>query len=222
MLQDLHKGKAPGENVDAARGIIERRREGEVELAEMRHRFANAFQLLSSLIRIRMAHTAHEETRRHLNWLVDAVSAIARLYGHLNSPDGTNFSVYLEKLPDLWRPLCGTHNVEITVDANAEIDVHESKLVSLSLIAHELITNCCQHAFPNKGGGRISVRLTQGEDGWCELVVADDGVGFPQGQPDMASHGLSLITKLTALIGGKFALESEGGVVARVRFLPSS
>lgn len=217
MLRDLHK-EAPAENVDSKKRMAAAQRESEVKLAEMQHRFANAFQLLSSLIRIRMRHTANEEARRSMNWVLDAVSAVARLYGHLNSPVSTNLSVYLKQLPDLWQPLCGRHNVEIMVDADPGIEVRENKLVSLSLIAHELITNCCRHAFPDDRAGRISVRLTRGEGGWCELVVADDGVGFGKADPNATSPGLSLAKQLAGQIGGRVTLESGGGTTARVRF----
>ena len=48
------------------------------------------------------------------------------------------------------------------------------------LVVNELLTNALKHAFVGGGGGTITLHSTTQPNG-CHVVVADDGVGLPEG-----------------------------------------
>jgi two-component sensor histidine kinase len=96
----------------------------------------------------------------------------------------------------------------------------------LALIAHELVTNCVEHAFADGRAGRVTIGLGPDGDGrHGELAVRDDGRGFDgaaatggEGKP--ATLGLSLVRLLAGQLGGSFEIGagSGAGTTARVRF----
>src|SRR4051794_38476739 len=48
------------------------------------------------------------------------------------------------------------------------------------LVVNELLTNSLKHAFVGRDGGTISLHSIVDKDGCC-VVIADDGVGLPEG-----------------------------------------
>ncbi|MEY9165537.1 two-component sensor histidine kinase [Sinorhizobium fredii] len=49
------------------------------------------------------------------------------------------------------------------------------------LVVNELLTNALKHAFTGREGGVITLRSTF-EDGAYRVIVADDGIGLPEGE----------------------------------------
>lgn len=79
---------------------------------------------------------------------------------------------------------------------------------ALGTVVNELVANSVEHAFP-AGGGRIEVRLVP-ERGRPALIIADNGAGFSEAQPE--SIGLGVVDQLVAAAGGKLArMHAETG-----------
>ncbi len=49
------------------------------------------------------------------------------------------------------------------------------------LVVNELMTNALKHAFVGRDGGTITLSSLVDETG-CRVIIADDGVGLPNGQ----------------------------------------
>jgi len=49
------------------------------------------------------------------------------------------------------------------------------------LVVNELLTNALKHAFQGRDGGDISLHCTTDDAGGCRVLVADNGVGLPDG-----------------------------------------
>jgi signal transduction histidine kinase len=77
-------------------------------------------------------------------------------------------------------------------------------------IAQEAAMNAVKHAEARK----IDIHLSQ-HGHKLDLLIADDGLGFPEKLPEPPGLGLRLMAHGAALIGGKFAVESNrtGGTV---------
>ena len=74
---------------------------------------------------------------------------------------------------------------------------------------NELLLNALKHAFPEGQRGEIVVELSDAGDGWCRMIVRDDGIGLPG---DMAAEGsgtlgLQLVRGLVAQLDGELAVE---------------
>ena len=142
-----------------------------------RHRMANMFQLLTTLTRMRIQRTHDDEARRQLNWLLEAMGALAVLQRRLGSPNGDDFSEFLAEMDTVWRRRCAGRGIVLEIDAVA-VKTPEHLASALSLIVHELVGNAIDHAFVDGGGGRICVQLTTLGDARACLTVSDDGQGY--------------------------------------------
>jgi two-component sensor histidine kinase len=90
----------------------------------------------------------------------------------------------------------------------------------LGLCVSEVLVNAFKHAFPEGGGGEISVLLAEA-DGRVELAIHDNGFGI--GPPEVGrSLGMRLIRAFATQLGGEFAFENEGGTTFRLTFVKAS
>jgi len=104
------------------------------------------------------------------------------------------------------------------------INVVESSIgidaaIPCGLILNELLINSLKHAFPNSRKGEIYVDFNR-DDGRFNIVVADNGVGFPAGLDfrKTESLGLQLVNTLTDQLGGTIELDSSSGTKFRIAF----
>jgi two-component sensor histidine kinase len=201
----------PGKSVARADG------EDAAGLAEVRHKVANLFQLLSTLTRLRMQRAQVAESRRDLNWLLDNLSALAVVHHRLLSPGGDDFARCLADMADLWRRRCAGRRTTIEL-VSEPLRVHESHASALALIANELVTNALTHGFPNDRAGAVRVTLERVGEGRAALSVSDDGVGYDPAAIDGSRLGLWLVNGLAAQIRGALTTEAAGGVRCRLEF----
>ena len=184
-------------------------------LSELRHRLANSFQLLQAVIQIRLRSAADPESGRHLAWLLDVVTALGMLQQRVGLSGPTDFGAYLIEATSYWRRVCDGRPIEIVVEVE-KVQVSEVQASTLALIAHELISNAIEHAFPHGRGGVIQVGFRRRPDGARELVVRDDGEGLRAKSGEEAGQGLELVRGLAAHLGGAVGLEGGGGLCVRV------
>ena len=192
------------------------------EAAEARHRMANTFQLISTLMRMRIQRAEDEETRRQLTWMLDAVAALGLLNrrGPGNHPG--DFAAVLQEMGPVWRRRCEGRPVRIEIEAET-LMVQERDESALVLIAHELVSNALSHAFPDGAGGLIRVTLRQGGEGRGELAVTDDGRGYDPQTATKARLGLWLIAGLASQVQATVTTRTDDGVAVRLNFpLPAA
>jgi two-component sensor histidine kinase len=192
--------------------------QGQVEnllLSELRHRLANSFQLLQAVIQIRLRSAADPESRRHLAWLLDVVTALGMLQQRVGLSGPTDFGAYLIEAASYWRRVCDGRPLEIVLEVD-KVQVSEAQASTLALIAHELISNAIEHAFPHGQPGVIQVSFRTRADGARELMVRDNGAGLGAEASGDAGQGLDLVRGLAAHLGGTVALETDPGLCVRV------
>lgn len=190
---------------------------GEVEsllLSELRHRLANSFQLLQAVIHIRLRSAADPESRRHLSWLLDVVTALSMLQHRLGPVGPTDFGAYLIEASSYWRRICDGRPIGIVVNVET-VQVSAAEASTLALIAHELISNCIEHAFPHGRAGSIELSFRERPDGVRELTVSDNGAGLAD-PAAAARQGLELVRGLAAHLGGAVEVQSFAGVSVKV------
>jgi len=188
-------------------------------ISELRHRLANSFQLLQAVIHIRLRTAVDPDSRRHLSWLLDVVTALSMLQQRIGFKGPTDFGAYLTEAATYWRRVCEGRAIGIVLDVSA-VQVTEAEASTLALIAHELISNAIEHAFPHGQAGSIELMFHERADGIRELVVRDDGRGMPDAR-DNGREGLELVCGLAEHLGGQVELINERGVTARVLVPPA-
>ena len=186
----------------------------ESETSETRHRLANVFQLLSTLMRMRIQRAEDDETRRQLTWMLDAVAALGLLNRRAGGAVPGDFAAFLDEMAPAWRKRCEGRGIRIDV-AGERLIVHERDESALALIAHELVSNALTHAFPDRDGA-IQVTFARGEDGRAELTVADDGCGYDPETVNRKRLGLWLIGGLASQAQAKVTTTCDNGVCVRL------
>jgi two-component sensor histidine kinase len=192
--------------------------QGQVEnllIAELKHRLAGSFQLLQAVIQIRLRSANDPESRRHLSWLLDVVTALSMLQQRIGVGGPTDFGAYLIETASYWRRICEGRAIGISLQVES-VMVSESEASTLALVAHELVANAVEHAFPEGRPGSITLHFRRGRDGTRELVVQDDGQGLQPGRSAGDRQGMDLVKGLAAHLGGHVAIEGDLGMAVRV------
>jgi two-component sensor histidine kinase len=185
--------------------------------SEMRHRYANTFQFLAALARMRSQKAADPEVKRQLGWMADAVGSLGALERH-RRPGGVDFASYLSEMAPVWRRRQGLDAAEVVLEAEPCL-LNDNAAAAVAVIAQELVGNALTHGFPD-GGGRVVIRLDAASDGRCQLTVSDDGCGFDaQSEDGRDRFGLWLAKSLASQARGQLEIAaSAGGTVGRLVF----
>jgi PAS domain S-box-containing protein len=205
--------------------------EKEVLMREIYHRVKNNVQALIYLMDMQADYIADDDTRQMLRELQERARAMALVHEKLYQSQNLariDFGEYLYDLVDnlshafgAGRPIVWRIDVE---DVSLGVDT----AIPCGLIVSELLTNALKYAFP--GGRPITTRgetdctvsvVSRVEEDRITLVVADNGVGLPDGI-DWATTktlGLQLINVLAChQLGGQVEVDRRAGASFKITF----
>jgi two-component sensor histidine kinase len=196
----------------------------EILVREIHHRVKNNLQLVMSLLnlharRIRdpRAEVAFAEARSRIN----ALATLHRRLYESESLQEIDLKWFLEDLCSELRRggLSRGRHVELTVDSPSEV-IGPDVAVPLGLLVTEAITNAYKHAFNERDGGHIQVRIVRESPESLLLTIRDDGVGFDlaASSPDNSGLGRSLIEAFVRQLRGELETRFEDGTVVQLRF----
>jgi PAS domain S-box-containing protein len=215
-----------------ARDITERKRtddlirsalrEKEVLLREIHHRVKNNMQVVSSLLNLQASQTQDAVTKAMLEESRQRVRSIAIIHEKLYNSSNLariDFSIYLKSVADELLRTFGRSNISCVL-ALESIPFEIDKAIPVGLVVNELLTNALRHAFPSGTPGTVRVGLRSLGDDQVELVVRDDGVGFPAGITIAAATtmGLAIVRTLVEQMHGTITVEGTHGTTCTVRF----
>ncbi|MCZ7384545.1 MAG: PAS domain S-box protein [Candidatus Methanoperedens sp.] len=216
---DITERKRAEENIEASL------KEKETLLREIHHRVKNNMQIVSSLLGLQ-AESIKEE--KYLEMFKDSRNRIMSMYiihEKLYRSKDLEKIEFNEYIRDLANGLLQSHGVEAgKVELN--INVGDTSLgidfaIPCGLIINELITNSLKYAFPDGRNGKISISLHPFNKNMFELVVSDNGVGFPSDVDfrKTESLGLRLVTILAEnQLHGQIDLNRSGGTEFTIKF----
>ncbi|PWJ86936.1 PAS domain S-box-containing protein [Mesorhizobium loti] len=208
---------AHGEAGDA-RAAEERIREKDTLLRELQHRVKNNLQMITALIRLE-TRNATEPDQKRFERLAGRVDALAILYQTLSADDQkdeVDLGVYLSQIASA---VMASHAVE-GIRLDLKVDTYPVSInvaMPTGLVVNELLTNALKHAFPGREGGNITLHSIVNGDG-CRVVIADDGVGLPQGEtwPKAGKLGALIARSLTENAKAEFDVKSSANEGTRV------
>jgi PAS domain S-box-containing protein len=157
-------------------------REKDLLLKELQHRVKNNLQLITALIRLE-ARTAHSDGRIQLDRLAGRIESLQLLYQALMA-DGRQQDIdlghYLGKIAST---AMHTHGVEgIRLDLKVDYLLMSINIaMPVGLLVNELLTNAFKYAFNGRTSGVITLRCIRAESERVQIMVADDGIGLPEG-----------------------------------------
>jgi len=234
ILEDLAVEKerlqeTQNEVLRSDRSVRSSLREKETLLKEIHHRVKNNLQVIVSLLRLQARNLQDPQARAMFEESQNRVYSISLVHEMLYGAGDLaqiDFSAYLltltKGLTDSWQ---GTGaSVRVAVEA-AGVQLGVDTAIPCGLIITELVTNALKHAFPNAAAGCIRVVAVTEPEGWLQLTVQDDGVGFAEDLKlrRSGSLGLKLVDSLVRQLGAKMEIGRDGGSRFRIHFqLPSN
>jgi two-component system CheB/CheR fusion protein len=196
---------------------------------EIYHRVKNNMQTMVSLLRLQSRYVDDKKSRELLAESQDRIRAMALVHEKLyQTKDFTyiNYREYIKDLLDgLWKTYgADTSHIALSLDID-DISFGIEPAIHLGLIINELVNNAVKHAFPDGRAGKIRIMLKKtggsGAEAECELIVADNGVGIPEGVDirGTTTLGLHLVTMLGEdQLHGHIEVNRTKGTEIRVRF----
>lgn len=157
-------------------------RDKDLLLKEMQHRVKNNLQLVIALIRLE-ARNKNRGATINLVDLAGRIESLQLLYQAL-SPDGNGGEVdlghYLSQIAAAAMNSYAVDGVRLDLKVDhAPVSINIA--LPIGLVVNELLTNSFKYAFGGRGHGLITIEcLREGNEQYC-VVVADDGVGLPNG-----------------------------------------
>ncbi len=170
---------------------------------EIDHRVMNSLQFVSALLRMQ-EKTGDADAAQHLQMAANRVAAVARVHRHFHLEDDTanvGAVTYLRRLCD---DLSGILGVPIEVEGD-EGSLPTTAIQPVGLIVNELVTNAVKH-----GAGKVTVTCRR-SNAW-ELIVCDQGAGFPLGfnpATSVSGLGMRVVQTLTKQLGGKVTADTN-------------
>lgn len=170
--------RARAEREEFARRI----RDKDILLKEVQHRVKNNLQLVVALIRLEARNEGRGD-RINLSALAGRIESLQLLYQAL-SPDMPGEEIDLgHYLSQIAAAVVNSYAAD-GIQLNLKVDhapVSVNVALPVGLVVNELLTNSFKYAFGGRGHGIITVQcLRKGQDRY-QVVVADNGIGLPEG-----------------------------------------
>jgi two-component system, sensor histidine kinase PdtaS len=188
----------------------------EAMFSELQHRVANNMQLVASVLQLE--RTTDRSKAESLAAAQRRLEFLSTIHRRLYDPAASSQPVttHLASLCDELVRAEARNDVAVEVQPSA-LMLGPERLIILSLLTAEIVTNALKHAF-NDEGGRIDVRINSISDP-CELTVSDNGSGLPSDDEAVdGSLGRSIVNSLAAHLRGHVTYASSDGTTVKVTF----
>jgi len=193
-------------------------------LKEIHHRVKNNLQIVISLLNTQSAYLDNKDALLAIQNSQHRMHAMSLIHQKLYQSENLAYidiSWYIYELVNyLKESFDMDRKISYTLDTEKlELDVAQA--VPLGLILNEAVSNAIKYAFPDKKKGNIFISLKNIEGCCYQLIIADDGVGLPEGF-DLAnseSLGMNLMMGLSDQLDGSFKTENNNGLKITIEFI---
>ena len=197
----------------------ERIREKEMLLWEIQHRVRNNLQMITALIRLEARTASVATLGDHFDRLAGRVQSLQLLYSSLEPDarsDEIDLGVYLSQIASAVMQSHATAGISLDLKVDT-YPVSVNVAMPAGLVVNEVMTNALKYAFAGREGGTISLRSTTCGNG-CQVEVADDGIGLPEGAhwPRAGSLSALIVRSLRDNAHASLAVHSAPGAGTRV------
>lgn len=196
----------------------------EVLLKEVHHRVKNNLQVIYSLLSLQSGYVKDPQALEMFKECRDRVKSMALIHEILyRSKDlakvdfGEYVNTLVANLNRSYKPKESRIDIKTDVgDTMLDLDV----AIPCGLVINELVSNALKYAFTGRNSGLIEILLHQPEEGTYNLIVRDNGVGFPQSIDfrQTVTLGLQLVNTLAEQLDGKIQLKRDNGTEFIITF----
>ena len=199
--------------------LEQRIREKDTLMRELQHRVKNNLQMVTALIRLEARNLPENAAGERFDRLAGRVDALALLYSLLSAEtpgDSIDLGVYISQIASTVMKAHADEGVRLDLKVDTW-PVSINVAMPTGLVVNELLTNALKHAFVGRNGGTLTLRSVVDETG-CRVIVADDGVGLPEGAdwPTPGKLAALIVQSLRQNAGAQVTVESSRGDGVRV------
>jgi PAS domain S-box-containing protein len=191
-----------------------RLRDKDMLLKELQHRVKNNLQLITALIRLD-ARNQRNGDKVNLDRLAGRIDALQLLYQAMTDASLEQAVDLGNYLGQIAAAVMRTYAVDGTrLDLKVDhAPVSINIAMPIGLLVNELLTNAFKYAFTGRESGTITVRCLRENDDRYRIVVADDGIGLPEGTtwPADGKLGALVLRSLRENVATDFTVESARG-----------
>jgi two-component sensor histidine kinase len=194
-----------------------RRRERELitkdaTIREIHHRVKNNLQTVAALLRLQARRMDVPEARAALEEAMRRVATIALVHESLSQTldEEVEFDDMVGRALRLAADVASADTSVRTVRTGSFGLVPAEDATPLALILTELVTNAVEHGLAKQDTGTVEVAVER-EGSALRIVVADDGVGMPDG--DVARAGKAAKSGLGTQIVRTLVTNELGGTI---------
>lgn len=203
------------ERAEHARRIQEK----DTLMRELQHRVTNNLQMITTLIRIEARKLPPDAPDDPFTRLAGRVGSLAVLYRLLSedAPKGSvDLGAYLTQIASAVMQAHSTEGVRLDLKVDSW-PVSVNVAMPTGLVVNELLTNALKHAFDGRDRGTITLHSLVDARG-CEVTIADDGQGLPQGLdwPQKGRLGYLIVQSLRENAKAEVEVSSKPGEGTRV------
>jgi PAS domain S-box-containing protein len=194
-------------------------REKDTQLREIQHRVKNNLQMITALIRLETRNLPAGAETVPFDRLAGRIEALHLLYASLSEDEHgheVDLGGYLSQIASAIMRSHAMEGIRLDLKADAYV-VSVNVALPAGLVVNELLMNALKHAFGGRDGGTITLHCLTNDEG-CRVVVADDGVGFPDGVtwPKPGKLSALIVQSLRENAKASIELESKPGLGTRV------
>ena len=194
----------------------------EAMFKEMQHRVANNMQFIAGLLSIQQKRVEGTPAAQALEEAASRVRAMARIHRRLYDPATADGSLgpLIEDLCHELIEATGAKNIVCLVEV-PQIVLPMDRIVALTLIVNEALTNAVKHAYPGGQRGTIRISLEREDADNLALRISDDGMGLPAGfdAVNAQSLGMRIFQALAGQMQGALTFaDRHPGAELQLRF----
>lgn len=186
-------------------------------LGEVHHRVKNNLAFISSLLEIERAHSSQKEVKDTLGGIQLRIKSIALIHERMYKSDLYSELSVKKYFNELISILLEFYNLSQRVELDDQIDdilITAERIVPLSMLLHELLTNAIKHNLVHTSNPKLSISFHKKEE---EIVFSmcdhsDQPHAFVPGK------GFQLIDIFVAQLKGKKETHFKNGFQTIIRF----
>jgi two-component sensor histidine kinase len=186
-------------------------------LGEVHHRVKNNLAFISSLLEIESAHSHFQEVKETIGGIQSRIKSIALIHESMYKSDLYSELSIKKYFSDLIAILLEFYNLKGKVDLDVQIDEISftgERIVPLSMLLHELLTNAIKHSLVHTDKPKLSISFFKNENE-INFSVCDHSEYSQDLQP---GKGFQLIDIFVAQLKGKKETHFLNGFQTNIRF----
>lgn len=190
---------------------------------ELQHRVANNMAFVGALLQMQRRKLGDDpqSARAAIDGAMDRIEILSRVHRRLYDPQSVERPIddYLRELLGDLIEASDAGRIEAVVEA-PDIRMDITRLMTVSLLVTEIVTNSLKHAFVGRDEGRITLTIAAAAPGRLRLSISDDGRGLPDGHDAGAGPGLGhrIAESLARQLGGRIETRAGAGLTTQVEF----